>query len=239
MFFQFFFISVPNFLLVTTGSNPNYLSNTEILKLDNNVGQPPQYENHSMEIDGATGGLLGTQLITCGGYDGNDEISRCYKLGSSGTFATMNRERDYPASIVLTDKLWILGGQNNGGNRILFSTEYIFSDGRTENGPEMPTALTRHAAVKINQSTSLLAGGNEFIRDTYWFYNGNFTKGPSLLKRRRSLSLGIVRDSETLLEYVVATGGYDGNYLSDVEILNGTSWKAGKLLKLKQNITLF
>ena len=239
---MFFCISVPNNLIITTGyyhpPYPEYsghLSQTETLSIKNN-GDPPNYPDHPRKIYGATGGFLHKNFITCGGDDSVEGVTNyCYKLGSEGTFATMMSERYAAASVVLEpEKIWVLGGSNSNSSK-LSTTEYIFSDGRNEEGPPMPIALATHAMVKINQSTSILVGGNVgwFVKSKRtWFYDGNWIEGPDLQKARFQHSVGTLRDPVTDQVYVVVAGGYDGSYLNDVEILRvaGTAWETGKLL---------
>ena len=219
--------------------NSGPISNTEILKIGNNA-EPPQYPDHPRRIFGATGGFLNNDFLTCGGMDSVAEITdKCYMLGSEGPFATMRTKRWMAASIVLEDeKLWILGGISSSNSR-LSSTEYIFSDGRNEEGPPMPITLESHAMVKINETTSFLVSGGNNDSWTYskrtWFYNGKWIDGPDLEKGSRGLSLGIIRDSVTLHEYVVAAGGYDGFILNNaVEIMDvqENKWEPGNPLLL-------
>ena len=220
---------------MTTGANViGYLSQTETLTIGNNAQSQSQYPDHPRKIVGATGGFLKNDFITCGGMDEQlNSIDKCYMLGSEEPFATMMVERYNAVSIVLkAEKLWILGG--NGNSDVLSSTEYIFSDGRTEEGPPMPIALSYHAMVKINETTSFLVGGFNFLNSKRsWFYNENWIDGPDLEIARFGLSLGIIRDSVTLYEYVVAAGGADGsNLLNHLEILDlqENKWKPGNLL---------
>ena len=213
--------------------NSGPISNTEILKIGNNA-EPPQYPDHPRRIFGATGGFLNNDFLTCGGMDSVAEITdKCYMLGSEGPFATMRTKRWMAASIVLEDeKLWISGGISSSNSR-LSSTEYIFSDGRNEEGPPMPIALYGHAMVKINETTSFLVGGYSGGNSKRtWYYNGNWIEGPNLHKGRYGHSVGIVRDPVTDQVYVVAVGGYAGSYLNDVEILDvqENKWEPGNLL---------
>ena len=223
-------------MVVTSGfSDSGYLSQTETLPIGDN-SDPPYYPDHPRRIDAATGGFLNKNFVTCGGYDYYEYTTKkCFKLGSEGPFATMMTKRKYAASIVIEPgKLWILGGVHLS---TLSSTEFIFSDGRNEDGPPMPIALERHAMVKINDTTSILVGGygsGDYSKRT-WYYDGNWHIGPNLGKARRSHSLGIVRDPVTNQDYLVVAGGYDGSFLNDlndVEILSvtGTAWETGNLL---------
>ena len=224
-------------MVLTSGFNglPLRLSKTETLTIGNNAQPQFQYPDHPRKIHGATGGFLNNDFITCGGEDSFVETDKCYMLGSEGPFATMMRKRYLAASIVLEDeKLWILGGWD--GSSRLSSTEYIFSDGRTEDGPPMPIAICEHAMVKINDTTSFLVGGNieGVSSQKSWFYDKKWINGPDLKKGRYGHSVGIVRDPVTDHVYVVAAGGSDGFFTNDVEILDvqENKWEPGNLLKL-------
>ena len=223
---------------MTSGYNGNTLSKTETLTIGNNAQPPFQYPDHPRKIHGAIGGFLNKDFVTCGGLDSVEGYTdKCYMLGSEVPFATMMRKRWTAVSIVLSstvledEKIWILGGYD--GDSGLASTEYIFSDGRNEEGPPMPIALNSHTMVKINKTTSFLVGGysGDYSKRT-WFYDGKWIEGPNLEKGRMHLSLGIIRDSVTFHKYVVAAGGSDGKNLNDVEILDvqENKWKPGNLL---------
>ena len=228
-------------MVVTSGYNGNTLSKTETLTIGNNAQPPFQYPDHPRKIHGAIGGFLNKDFVTCGGLDSVEGYTdKCYMLGSEVPFATMMRKRWTAVSIVLSstvledEKIWILGGYD--GDSGLASTEYIFSDGRNEEGPPLPIALYGHAMVKINETTSFLVGGYRHgigKSQKSWFYDKKWIDGPDLKVARNGLSLGIIRDSVTLHEYVVATGGYDdSSYLNDVEILDlqENKWEPGELL---------
>ena len=221
---------------MTSGWNGYFLRETETLTIGSNAQPQSQYPDHPRLIDGATGGFLNSYFITCGGDDLHEGYTdKCYKLGSEGPFATLMWRRYLAASIVLeAGKLWILGGYDD---EPLSSTEYIFSDGRTEEGPPIPIALYGHTIVKINDTTSFLVGGvdenNGWSKRT-WYYNMKWIEGPNLQKGRFGHSLGIIRDSVTLHEYVVAAGGYGESDLNDVEVLDiqENKWEQCKLLYL-------
>ena len=101
-----------------SGSNGNKLSKTETLTIGSNAQPQSQYPDHPRKIDGAIGGFLNNDFITCGGYDSSVEMhtDKCFKLGSEEPFATMMTKRWRAASIVLEPgKLWILGGVRDDG----------------------------------------------------------------------------------------------------------------------------
>ena len=223
---------------MSTGQNDQNpaLNNTETLTIGNNAQSQSQYPDHPRFIHGATGGFLNNYFITCGGVDSvEDHTDKCYMLGSEEPFATMMKERLLAASIVLEPgKLWILGGSDTG--YVFSSTEYIFADGRNEEGPPMPIVLWGHAMVKINDTTSFLVGGLRIqdLSEKTWYYNGKWLDGPDLKTARWGHSVGIIRDSVTDQVYLVVAGGITWESINDVDIidLQENKWEQGKLLYL-------
>ena len=117
------------------------------------------------------------------------------------------------------------------------SSEYILHDGSQEDGPDLPIALEKHAAIKINETHSMLIGGYTpwHVLSKTWFYSdltGKWKDGPDLLQARYDHSVGFITDPVTQETFIVVTGGNDDhtNYLDSVEILNkeGTAWISGK-----------
>ena len=234
---MYFFLPVfSNFLLVSTGFGSfGRYSNTEVLNLDSKDVPVPTYQNHSEALSGTTGGFVGNQFITCGGFGNGDAINECYKIGTNNSsfHGTMKEKRENAASIMLADRIWVLGGHVNYYS--LKSTEYILHDGRQKDGPDLPIGLSRHAAIQMNHTHFMILGGlknsKSYNKKTWFYSNGNWMEGPSLRKAIWKHSVGKLRDSVTHKEYIVVTGGIEGknNHLNSTEILaiDGTSWEAG------------
>jgi NAD-specific glutamate dehydrogenase len=152
-------------LLISTGDGDagNLLKSTEVLNLYSKDAQVPTYQNHTISMGGAKGGFVANQFITCGGYNdgGYGVLKECYKIGATSTslHGTMKEKRESAASIVLTDKIWILGGRDDNFYNFK-STEYILHDGSQEDGPDLPISLNNHAAIQINDTHFILVGGN-------------------------------------------------------------------------------
>ena len=215
-----------------------YIKTTEIVNLGSQDAQVPTYQNLSIPSDGAIGGWVGNQFIICGGmvHEEKGFSNECYKIGKEMvTFhGTMKEKRWYAASIVLTNKLWVLGGI--GGGSFLSSSEYILLDGSQEDGPDLPTTLAYHAAININETHSMVIGGADgtvlFVAKT-WFYlhlTGQWIDGPDLLQERRHHSVGLITDRVTEETLIVVTGGVNSG--NSVEILDqaGTKGISGNLL---------
>ena len=120
------------------------------------------WPDHSMDLYGATGGLIGNTVLICGGYGRFNSLHKyvdgCYSMTSQKvTLVThMSVKRFYAASIVLNDNtLWVAGGKYRG---IYKSTEYVTISG-TLPGPDLPFPLYHHAMVAINSTCSMVIGG--------------------------------------------------------------------------------
>ena len=222
-------------LLVTTGYNDGgRLKTTEVVDLDSQDLPVPTFQNYSKSLDGAVGGWVRKLFIVCGGYvDGEDFSKECYKIGieSISLHGNMKEKRGFAASIELADKLWVLGGQD--GSKTLASTEYIHHNGSQEDGPDLPIDLYGHAAIKINETHSMIIGGHGIGKT--WFYShliGQWIDGPNLLKARQYHSVGLITRMEDTS--IVVTGGFNSGTgeLDSVEILDidGTAWTSGELL---------
>ena len=112
----------------------------------------------------------------------------CFKLAQNEwkKFANLTQKRSYAAGIVFKDHFHIFGGYN--GSR-LKSTEIIMANGSVFDGPDMPTELSWHAITKVNQSLSIISGGETTSVPTSktWFYNHEtekFSEGPALRQPR-------------------------------------------------------
>ena len=224
-------------ILITTGSNRDGTQKTsEIIDLTIKGGNKcKNWPDFPLSISGAIGGLIGTDVLICGGYDSR-YIDECYSLNSKkATFVTyMLNKREDAASLVLNDNtLWITGGHDWIGfshAHTYASTEYITMTG-TAYGPNLPMPLEQHAILAINSSCSMvIGGGNGDIYDvtsTFYYDHNNdvWTNGPSMNQARDDHAAGIVTDEFTNENYVAVTGGYEKD---STELLQNNEWIQGK-----------
>ena len=140
--------------------------------------------------------------------------------------------RENAASIVLNDNtLWVTGGYNGVG---LASTEYVKMTG-TMPGPDLPVALVYHAMVAINNTCSMVIGGEDqnlgYSASTFYYDHneGEWTIGPSLMQARYDHAAGIVTDEVTDENFVAVTGGYGSGYLDTTEFLQDGIWVQGNI----------
>ena len=107
-------------------------------------------------------------------------------------------------------------------------------------GPDLPLGLNRHAIVKLNDSVSILIGGNadslHYSPKTFYYIEDNkeWVPGPDLIHGRWGHSAGIVTDSMTDKEYLVVIGGRNEMVLSCIEIFNEVEnrWEKGTVFQI-------
>ena len=107
-------------------------------------------------------------------------------------------------------------------------------------GPDLPTAVYRHAITAINSTVSILSGGwtnaNSASSQT-WLYNHEtetFSSGPTLLEGRQFHASATIVDKVTKAKIPVVTGGH--YYVDSTELLIDGQWQTGKIQCRKQNI---
>ena len=193
---------------------------------------------------GSVGGVLGDQVIICGGHDGSDldvECTApydhcpdsCYKLGQSHPFTYMAKERAYASAVVLNDVLWISGGQGRFP-KIEASSEFLgVQDGDDKPGPDLPYEVSNHCVIKLSNSLILMTGGSlHWISDpitiTYYhtFTSGNgndgtWTPGPDLIEARRDHACAAFGSG---IPIVAGGRGLFDLFIKSVELLVGGEW---------------
>ena len=220
--------------LITSGSPRSRAVKSEVIDLGQSGNkQCPDWPNFPTEVRGATGSLISGKPTICGGTFPTTE--NCFVLSNSESqfLTSMTARRKYAASSQQEDHLWISGGRD--GDDYLSSTEKVHSDGRAIPGPEMPLPLASHAMVKINETVTLIIGGEStgisFSKRTFYYNHktSEWSDGPELKVGRRYLAAGIVTDDVTKEEFVVVCGGHDGsNRLKSTEIFMDKKLTIGK-----------
>ena len=231
--------------LVTAGWNDDgYQSNSEMIDLsikgDSNCKDWAQFPK---DVNGATGGVIQDTVIVCGGlnYDLYESVDVCYSLNSKTTTLKthMAAKRAYAASLVIDETtLWITGGWSSdtvSTQAILDTSELITLEGN-ELGPQLPIHVDLHALVAIDNTLSMLIGGETtgsvIIPTTHYFdHQGhNWIQGPDLMQAREDHAAGTVTDQVTFEKIVIVTGGqHNGIKLDSTEMLINKQWNQGKI----------
>jgi hypothetical protein len=111
----------------------------------------------------------------------------------------------------------------------------LTEEGWESNIPSLPVTIYAHCMVTVNSTTVMVIGGfqnNQYSGKTFYFTYGeeSWTEGPELKIERRDHRCGKIRRNKESQEMsIIVAGGYDGSYLSSVEILDegSSEWQTG------------
>ena len=192
-------------------------------------------QSYPMEIDGAIGGVLNGSPLICGGKKSYETQSSCYmheKYSNTWKFhANMSSKRKHHSSTLIHDYLWITGGYD--GSKSLDSTEFIFSNGSVNNGPNMPAARHGHCLVTLDNGKVMILGGypslnykNLMIFDPE---DNTFNTGPSLLFNRVYFGCALFKSPlHNNRPVVLAAGGSEQKTAEILDYTNATTWEQSK-----------
>jgi hypothetical protein len=129
---RFFSLTVSKFLITTGYAGGAFVTKSEIIDLSE-VGkyQCSNWIDYPIDVYDATGGLLGSNAVVCGG-EATDE---CYKITSEQAikFGQMSTKRHAAASVTInSNTLWVTGGWD--GNNRFSSTEFVYLNGAIQAG---------------------------------------------------------------------------------------------------------
>ena len=104
---------------------------------------------YPIDVYGASGALVGTTMVSCGGFGDGTYYDSCYKFDKQNnqwTFLSkMSSPRSGSAAISIHNGVWITGGYD--GDNDLSSTEFIFLNGTKKDGPSLPEPRGSHCLV--------------------------------------------------------------------------------------------
>ncbi len=150
----------------------------------------------------------------------------------------MNSVRYAAAAGQLKDGNLLVTGGSGGSGSDLISAEMLTEEGWESNIPSLPVTISYHCMVTVNSTTVMAIGGRQngqFLGKTLYFTFGeeSWTEGPELKNKRGYHSCGKIRRNKESQEMsIIVAGGFDGSYLSSVEILHEGSneWQTGPKL---------
>ena len=130
----------------------------------------------------------------------------------------------------------------------LKSTEIINERGIVSAGPDMPEPNMGHAIASVNETTTILTGGQPSVVSSAktWFFSHvsqQFQAGPILITGRRRHASATIQDKVTMENIVAVIGGYgddDEGTLDTTELLiHGESeWQQGKSCEIIKCVSL-
>lgn len=221
--------------VLTTASEDHTVSIIVDLDVTNEKAEDLQCMNwadHPLRSDGTAGGLIVNTPVICGG----EYFNECFSIKQRNTevYAYISVKRWDSAGIVLNDSvLWISGGeQNKLAWGMLDTSEYITHNSSSP-GPNLPLPLKAHSMLSINDTHSMLIGGEssqKSIQDSTYYFNHviqEWINGPKLIETRTYFTTGIVIDEYYMDKYIIAVGGMNNKQLDTTEILWKNEWLEG------------
>jgi hypothetical protein len=148
----------------------------------------------------------------------------------------MNSVRVNAAAAQLKDgQLLVTGGDDGSAFLSSNSAEMLTEEGWESNILSLPVIINGHCMVTVNSTTVMVIGGvqnGQYSGKTFYFTFGeeSWTEGPELKNKRAVHSCGKIRRNKESQEMsIIVAGGYDGSYLSSVEVLDEGSneWQTG------------
>ena len=230
--------------LLICGGHAPYTDTCEVINLASSASTCKNPPNCPAKVYAAIGGLgFKGNPILCGGWQNDAESDKCYSLENNEwvSSASMNSERSFAAAGQSQDgKLLVTGGED-GSFHSLNSAEMLTERGWESNIPSLPVIINGHCMVTVNLTTFMVIGGvqsGQYSGKTFYFTFGeeSWTEGPELKNKRAVHSCGKIRRNKESQEMsIIVAGGYDGSYLSSVEVLDEGSneWQTGPELPFR------
>ena len=217
-----FVLSEFKHILVTTGKNIFWLSDSELISLNDSC--TISFEDYPKEegIAMATGLMIQDRVVVCGGATYDNYTNECYNIYNGETvfknFSSMQAVRAGASSLNIQGKMWITGGyfENNGCTN---STEFIDLNSDNSFPPalniDLPKPTYNHVILNLNDTTSLLIGGANVsnpafpLQETHYFNHLKYTwtDGPNLLYGRYMHTAGVIKDMGNHKEHIAVVGG--------------------------------
>ncbi len=217
----------------------------EIIDLEVASNTCKSMPSYPMKLSSAFGGLgLQNQTMICSGNANNNKyIKNCFSLeGSEWTSSpSTNTTRVYaavsPSPYPSKSQLFFVTGGVTSSAR-LNTVEVLTEQGWKTLPQTLPVTIFSHCSVLVNSTTVMVISGyqNFFTSPkTYLFNTENeiWTEGPPLKHKRKLHSCGRIKKNSQSQEFsIIVAGGYEGSYLSSVEILDAGSneWREGPSL---------
>ena len=147
-------------ILVATG-NPD-TDNSQVLDVSTTSTTCSNLPAYPLSLHCAVGGIIDGSVIMCGGLlTSGYPPQTCYRFekntNSWKLHCNMQSKRFHHASVVMKNALFITGGYDGNFN-MLASTEYVYSNGTVQSGPDLPMARNGHCQVTLHDGKVMIMG---------------------------------------------------------------------------------
>ena len=219
--------------IATVGNS--YTDKCQVLNMSSTSTTCASLQNYPVPTALTAGGVVNGAPTICGGYriNPNQPTESCYyfnKFTNSWKFlSNMNTFRYHHSSTVVKDALFVTGGHGSGG--MSASTEFLYSNGTTQNGPDMPLARIEHCMVTLHDGRVMILGAwspsslrkNVIIMDPA---DNTYTTGPSMTYERMNAGCTIFNSPLHNDRPVVVIAGGNGQSTAEVyDYTNANQWQ--------------
>ena len=215
-------------ILVATG-NPD-TDNSQVLDVSTTSTTCSNLPAYPLSLHCAVGGIVDGSVIMCGGLlTSGYPPQTCYRFekntNSWKLHCNMQSKRFHHASVVMKNALFITGGYDGNFN-MLASTEYVYSNGTVQSGPDLPMARNGHCQVTLHDGKVMIMGArsptsldrNVIVMDPA---DNSFSTGPSLNYIRQYAACCVFNSDLHEGRPVVFSAG--GNGQATVEVYDYTT----------------
>ena len=206
----------------------------QVLDMNSSSIACPNLPSYPTSITLSAGGIVGDSPIICGGLLPSGRVDTCYRFekttNSWKLHASLNFKRSHNSGAVVKGALFIGGGMQTNNDRSvsdIASTDFIYSDGTVESGPDLPKAMHGHCMVTLPSGKVMILGGRK-MKSVYIFdpEDNTFTSGPSMSYERGHLGCAIFNSPQhDNRPIVLAAGGYDQLTAEVYDYTNAEQWE--------------
>ena len=184
----------------------------------------------------AAGGVVNNTPIICGGIGIGPQTDSCYRFDKSTNswklHSSMKSERYDQATTLVKGALFTTGGHISSGT--LASTEFLYPNGTTESGVDLPHYRHGHCMVTLHDGRVMIMSSTNpsSLYKSVIIYDPdkkNFTTGPSLNYKRSYAGCALFKSDLHNGRPVVLVAGGGSQITTEVyDYTNANQWQTSK-----------
>ena len=194
--------------------------------------------HYPLNIELASGALVNTSIIICGGY-GFLLHTSCYTFGQDHQWKFLSQMKiprgSGTASIPIPNGIWVTGNDNEAFN----TTEIALLDGTIKDGPLLPEPRQNHCLIRYKSTIFLIGGQKRGVYDevtglpkstsTVWIFDAKeelkfVGYGPNMTNERGNVACGLFYSNHHGGRPVIVAASSASSEYWDIT-LPGSKWK--------------
>jgi len=195
-------------------------SSVELVDLSGNAC--PQIPDYPVPIEGHVAALIDDRIISCGGFDGFEEIANCFELDDG---LNWNEIDSLPTALAyaagsIVGGYWVISGGEDGDT--IYDTTYIYDDNYFQPGPPMPSPFHTHCQLTLDETHVFIGGGHTKEAYLYDIQLQEFITLPELPILVYDEACGLLENDQSGQEIMLIEG-----HNSLVYSLTNNNWRDG------------